>query len=95
MQLVERLEKKLKLRLQKCEYAPFGFKIVAPKNINLLETEEFENGFFEIQDEGSQLVALRAECKPGDLILDYCGGSGGKSLALAHLLQGRGQIFVH
>lgn len=40
-ELVERLEKKLKLRLQKCEYAPFGFKIVAPKNVNLLETEEF------------------------------------------------------
>jgi 16S rRNA C967 or C1407 C5-methylase (RsmB/RsmF family) len=50
----------MKLRLQKCEYAPFGFKIVAPKNINLLETEEFQNGHFEIQDEGSQLAALRA-----------------------------------
>jgi 16S rRNA C967 or C1407 C5-methylase (RsmB/RsmF family) len=46
IQLVEKLEKKLKLRLQKCEYAPFGFKIVAPKNINLLETDEFEQGCF-------------------------------------------------
>ena len=48
-----------------------------------------------MQDEGSQLTALRAEVKPGDLVLDYCGGSGGKSLALAHLMQGKGQIFVH
>jgi len=48
--LIEKLEKKLKLRLQKCEFAPFGFKIVAPKNVNLLETEEFLNGGFEIQD---------------------------------------------
>jgi len=41
------------------------------------------------------LSALRANIKPGDLVLDYCGGSGGKSLAIAHLLQGKGQIFVH
>jgi 16S rRNA C967 or C1407 C5-methylase (RsmB/RsmF family) len=31
------------------------------------------------------LAALRVKCKPGDLILDYCGGSGGKTLAIAHL----------
>lgn len=41
------------------------------------------------------MAALRAQIKPGDLVLDYCGGSGGKSLAIAHLLQGKGQIFVH
>jgi 16S rRNA (cytosine967-C5)-methyltransferase len=41
------------------------------------------------------LAALRADIKPGELVLDYCGGSGGKSLAIAHLLQGKGQIFVH
>lgn len=33
--------------------------------------------------------------RPGQLVLDYCGGSGGKSLAIAHLLQNTGQIFVH
>lgn len=41
------------------------------------------------------MAALRADIKPGELVLDYCGGSGGKSLAFAHLLQGKGQIFVH
>ena len=41
------------------------------------------------------MTALRADAKPGDLVLDFCGGSGGKSLAIAHLLQGKGQIFVH
>lgn len=70
-------------------------KITQPKNFNLLQTEEFEKGLFEIQDEGSQLAASRIKCKPGDIILDYCGGSGGKSLAIAHLLAGKGQIFVH
>jgi 16S rRNA (cytosine967-C5)-methyltransferase len=38
---------------------------------------------------------LRASVKPGELVLDYCGGSGGKSLAIAHLLQQKGQIFIH
>jgi len=38
---------------------------------------------------------LRVNCKPGDLVLDYCGGGDGKSLAIAHLLQQKGQIFVH
>ena len=41
------------------------------------------------------MAALRADVKPGELVLDFCGGSGGKSLALAHLLQEKGQIFIH
>ena len=45
--------------------------------------KDFEDGFFEIQDEGSQLCALRVEAKPGDKVLDFCSGSGGKSLAFA------------
>jgi len=35
------------------------------------------------------------KCKPGELILDFCGGSGGKSLAVAHLLENKGQIFLN
>jgi 16S rRNA (cytosine967-C5)-methyltransferase len=38
---------------------------------------------------------MNIKCKPGDLVLDFCGGSGGKSLAIAHLLQKKGQIFIH
>lgn len=68
----------------KCEFVPFGFKIVQPKSVNLLQTEEYQQGMFEVQDEASQLAALKVRCKPGDLVLDYCGGSGGKSLAIAH-----------
>ncbi len=41
------------------------------------------------------MTTLNVKCKQGDLILDYCGGSGGKSLAIAHLLNNTGQIFVH
>lgn len=80
------MEKQFKVRLHKTEFAPYGYKIIAPKNVNLLETESFLNGEFEIQDEGSQLTTVNVKCKPGDLVLDFCGGSGGKSLAIAHKL---------
>jgi 16S rRNA C967 or C1407 C5-methylase (RsmB/RsmF family) len=48
-----------------------------------------------VQDEGSQLVSLRVDCKPGDIVLDYCGGAAGKTLAFAPFMQGKGQIFLH
>lgn len=56
---------------------------------------EFKDGLFEIQDEGSQLAAFQVKCKPGELVLDFCAGSGGKSLAFSHFLKDSGQIFIH
>lgn len=56
---------------------------------------EFKEGLFEVQDEGSQLVADLVEAKPGDQVLDYCSGSGGKTLAFAPKLQHKGQIHLH
>ena len=38
---------------------------------------------------------MRVDCKPGEIVLDYCGGSGGKTLAFAPFMQNRGQIFHH
>jgi len=57
--------------------------------------EEFKEGLFEVQDEGSQLISNLVEPKPGDQVLDFCAGSGGKTLAFAHKLQGKGQIYLH
>ena len=61
----------------------------------LTSLPEYKQGLFEIQDEGSQLVADLVQPKAGDQILDYCSGSGGKSLAIAPRLQSRGQIYLH
>jgi 16S rRNA (cytosine967-C5)-methyltransferase len=38
---------------------------------------------------------MRVDCKPGDLVLDYCGGSGGKSLGFAPFMHNKGQIYLH
>ncbi len=69
--------------------------ILFSKREALFKTEEFKKGFFEIQDEGSQLIAQFVNCKPKDHVLDYCSGSGGKTLAFAPNMKQQGQIYLH
>ncbi|TXI36441.1 MAG: RsmB/NOP family class I SAM-dependent RNA methyltransferase [Nitrosomonas sp.] len=76
-----------------CEQAPYG--ITFNQNINFRALDEFRHGYFEVQDEGSQLVAGLVNPKPGDIVLDFCAGSGGKTLALAVPMIGKGQIYLH
>ncbi|MBA5723705.1 RsmB/NOP family class I SAM-dependent RNA methyltransferase [Candidatus Liberibacter sp.] len=54
----------------------------------------FQRGWFEVQDQGSQIVAELSAIKSGSQILDFCAGSGGKTLALSMLLNNKGQIHV-
>ncbi|MDX1731402.1 MAG: RsmB/NOP family class I SAM-dependent RNA methyltransferase, partial [Aurantimonas coralicida] len=55
----------------------------------------FQKGWFEIQDEGSQIVALLAGAAPGMQVLDFCAGAGGKTLALAASMENTGQIHAY
>jgi 16S rRNA (cytosine967-C5)-methyltransferase len=57
--------------------------------------QSFLKGWFEVQDEGSQLAAAFCEAKPGMQVADVCAGGGGKTLALAAEMQNKGQIFAH
>jgi len=52
----------------------------------------FKDGWFEIQDEGSQLVALLADARPGMQVVDFCAGAGGKTLAIAASMDNRGRV---
>ena len=54
----------------------------------------YVKGLVELQDEGSQLAALLAEAKPGMQVLDLCAGAGGKTLALAAVMENQGQIYA-
>jgi 16S rRNA C967 or C1407 C5-methylase (RsmB/RsmF family) len=76
-----------------CPRAKMGIQF--SKRQPLFSLPEFKEGLFEVQDEGSQLVASLVDAKPGDTILDYCSGSGGKTLAFAPNMRGKGQIFLH
>jgi len=52
------------------------------------------NGIVEIQDEGSQLIAELCGVRPGDTVVDYCAGAGGKTLSLAAYMKNKGRIFA-
>lgn len=66
--------------------------LVLPRRINALSLRAFRDGLFEMQDEGSQLIAPLLEVRPGMAVLDACAGGGGKSLHIAALMENRGEI---
>lgn len=71
-------------------YSPIGIRV---KGRPALASQEFfRAGLVEIQDEGSQLVALLAEAAPGQAVIDYCAGAGGKTLALAAQMANKGRL---
>jgi 16S rRNA (cytosine967-C5)-methyltransferase len=71
-------------------YSPWGLRCEGKAFLS--HTKAFSKGWVEIQDEGSQLIALAANTQPGMQVLDYCAGAGGKTLALAASMQNKGRI---
>ena len=61
---------------------------------NVFRTEAFKNGFFEVQDASSQLVAEFLQVEPGMRVVDTCAGAGGKSLHLAAQMENKGQLIA-
>ncbi len=55
----------------------------------------YSKGWVEVQDAGSQIAAAAANAQSGEQILDYCAGGGGKTLALAAAMGGKGQVFAY
>ena len=66
--------------------------LVVHEGGDLFRSEAFRAGAFEVQDEGSQLVAELVAPPPGGLVVDVCAGAGGKTLAIASMLGGRGRV---
>lgn len=62
---------------------------------NVTTDEGYLKGWFEVQDQGSQIVAALAGAVPGEQVLDLCAGAGGKTLALAAAMANKGQIFAY
>jgi 16S rRNA (cytosine967-C5)-methyltransferase len=78
---------------------PTALRIAAPaaseRAAPLEAAPEFEKGWFEVQDLGSQLAAARAGDIAGRQVLDFCAGGGGKTLALAAAMGNRGQLYAY
>lgn len=62
---------------------------------NVTTDEGYLKGWFEVQDQGSQIVAALAGARSGEQVLDLCAGAGGKTLALAAAMNNSGQIFAY
>ena len=78
-------------------WSPNGLRIelgADAKNPGIQSEEDFIKGANEVQDEGSQLAALFTAAKPGEQVIDLCAGAGGKTLALAALMQGKGRLIA-
>ena len=69
---------------------PFALKL--KERANVFKTDAFKNGWFEVQDASSQLVAEFLDVKPGMKVVDTCAGAGGKTLHLAALMKNTGQL---
>ncbi|OEH76763.1 nol1 nop2 sun family domain-containing protein [Cyclospora cayetanensis] len=81
------------IAVEKSANSPYA--LVLPHRQRLGDLPEFHRGYFEIQDEASQLAALKVAAKPGDKVLDYCAGSGGKTLAFGPQMVNKGKIYLH
>src|SRR5439155_26486400 len=85
------------LGAQPTPWSPMGLRIelgADARNPGIHAEEDFIKGGIEVQDEGSQLAALLSAAKPGEQVIDLCAGAGGKTLALAAQMQGKGRLIA-
>ena len=68
--------------------------LVLKERANVFLTDAFKQGFFEVQDANSQLVAHFLDVKPGMRVVDTCAGAGGKALHMASLMENKGQLIA-
>jgi 16S rRNA (cytosine967-C5)-methyltransferase len=72
--------------------SPFGIRVEGRPAIAALAL--YKEGAIEIQDEGSQLVALMVDARPGQQVVDFCAGAGGKTLAVAAAMANKGRVIA-
>src|SRR6266571_5151778 len=85
------------LGAQETPWSPIGLRIelgADARNPGIHAEEDFIKGAVEVQDEGSQLAALFSAAKPGEQVIDLCAGAGGKTLALAAMMGGKGRLIA-
>src|SRR5690349_5815928 len=94
----EKVEASLKhLGATPAPWSPLGLRIelgADARNPGIHAEEDFIKGAVEVQDEGSQLAAMFTAAKPGEQVIDLCAGAGGKTLALAAMMGGKGRLIA-
>ncbi len=73
-------------------FSPWGLRLQGKPAVNKLDL--FAQGAIEVQDEGSQLLALLTDAKRGEMVVDFCAGAGGKTLALGAAMRNTGRLYA-
>jgi 16S rRNA (cytosine967-C5)-methyltransferase len=73
-------------------FSPWGIRLKGRPAMN--KWHQFEHGLIEVQDEGSQLLALLVGPKRGEMVIDFCAGAGGKTLLLGALMRSSGRLYA-
>ncbi len=73
-------------------FSPMGLRIHGKPALHKLDV--FTRGDVEVQDEGSQLLALMVDAKRGEMVVDFCAGAGGKTLALGAAMRNTGRLYA-
>ncbi len=85
------------LKVVPTRWSPIGLRIdlsFTARNPAIQAEPAYLKGEIEVQDEGSQIAALLTGAQPGEQVIDLCAGAGGKTLALAALMQGSGRLYA-
>ena len=73
-------------------YSPWGLRIEDKPALTKLDV--FTRGAIEVQDEGSQLLAMLLDAKRGEMVVDFCAGAGGKTLAIGATMRSTGRLYA-
>lgn len=73
-------------------YSPWGLRVQGKPALNKVPL--FLDGGVEVQDEGSQLLALLTGARRGEMVIDFCAGAGGKTLALGAMMRNTGRLYA-
>jgi 16S rRNA (cytosine967-C5)-methyltransferase len=80
------------IRAEPTPHSPWGLRIDGKPALTKLDT--FARGAIEVQDEGSQLLALLLDAKRGEMVVDFCAGAGGKTLAIGAAMRSTGRLYA-
>ena len=80
------------IQTQATPYSPWGLR--AQNKPALTKLDVFQRGAIEVQDEGSQLLALLLDAKRSEMVVDFCAGAGGKTLAIGAQMRNTGRLYA-
>jgi len=73
-------------------HSPVGIRVEGKPSLHKLDV--YADGWIEVQDEGSQLLALMTGARRGEMVVDFCAGAGGKTLALGAQMRNTGRLYA-